>query len=241
MSGRAAGTAPPAAQAVVVVAAAARAAAERHGNMALSAAVPTAERAGSVSAAAAATTAAAGCQDASRGAVPGGAAPPVAAGGSDVASAPPPPASDGHRNRAPRPGVRGAAVAEWSETADACHPAAPPPPTSKGRHAAAVGGGGDRGGLAATSPATDHRAARCAVPHRGDERQAVTGLDGAASLAPPPQVAPAGGSMVVAPIAGAAAIPASPEAGDRHVAGASVLQLAGAVAAAAAFFVSVNG
>ena len=69
----------------------------------------------------------------------------------------------------------------------------------------------------------------------------MTGLDGAASLAPPQQVAPAGGSMVVAPVAGAAAIPASTEAGDGHVAGASVLELAGAGEAAAAFSASENG
>jgi len=47
--------------------------------------------------------------------------------------------------------------------------------------------------------------------------------------------------MVVAPVAGAAAIPASTEAGDGHVAGASVLELAGAGEAAAAFSASENG
>jgi len=141
MSDRAAGAAPPAAQAAVVVAAAARAAAERHADVAPSAAVSTAERAGSASAAAAATTAAAGCQAASRGAVTGGASPSVAAGGRDVASAPPPQAPDGHRHRAPRPVVRGAAVVEWSVSRRGT-----PPPTSKGRHAVAVGGGGDRVG-----------------------------------------------------------------------------------------------
>jgi len=47
--------------------------------------------------------------------------------------------------------------------------------------------------------------------------------------------------MIVAPVAGAAAIPASTKAGDRHAAGASVLVLAGAGAAAAAFSASVNG
>jgi len=114
MSDRAAGAAPPAAQAAIVVAAAARAAAERHGDVALSATLSTAERAGSAFAAAAATTAAVGCQAASRGAVPEGAAPSVAEGGKDVASAPPPQAPDGHRHRAPRPVVLGAAVAEWS-------------------------------------------------------------------------------------------------------------------------------
>jgi len=69
----------------------------------------------------------------------------------------------------------------------------------------------------------------------------VTGLDGAVSLPPPPQVAPAGGSMVVAPAACAAAVPASTEAGERHAAGASVLALAGAIAAAADFSASENG
>jgi len=47
--------------------------------------------------------------------------------------------------------------------------------------------------------------------------------------------------MIVAPVAGAAAIHASTEAGDRKAAGASVLELAGAGAAAAAFSASVNG
>jgi len=94
---------------------------------------------------------------------------------------------------------------------------------------------------AATSPATDHRAVRCAVPQRGDNWQAVTGLEGAASLAPRPLVASAGGSMIVAPVGDATAIPAATEAGDRHAAGASVLELAGAGAAAAAFSASVKG
>jgi len=79
------------------------------------------------------------------------------------------------------------------------------------------------------------------MPQRGDNRQAVTGLDGAASLAPRPLVTPAGGGMIVAPVAGAAAKPASTESGDRHAADASVLELAGAGAAAAAFSASVNG
>ena len=241
ISGCAAGAAPWAAQAASVVAAAAHAAAERHGDLAPSAAVPTAERAGSASAATAATTAAAGCQAASRGAEPGGGPPPVAATGGDVASAPPPLAPDGHRHRAPRPVVRGAAMAEWSETAYACHPAAPLPPPARAAMRPPSAAAEIAAAFAATSPATDHRAARCAVPQRGDERQAVTELDVSASLAPPAQVAPAGGSMVVAPIVGAAAIPASTEAGYRHAAGASVLQLAGAVAAAAAFPVSLNG
>ena len=47
--------------------------------------------------------------------------------------------------------------------------------------------------------------------------------------------------MVVAPAACAAAVPASTEAGERHAAGASVLALAGAIAAAAAFSASENG
>jgi len=131
MSGRAAGAAPPVAQAAGVVAATARAAAERHGDMAPSAAVPTAERAGSASAVAAATNTAAGCQAASRGAAPEGADPPVAKGGRDVASAPFPPAPDGHRQRAPRPVVRGAEVAELSEAAYACHAAATPYPPAR--------------------------------------------------------------------------------------------------------------
>jgi len=46
--------------------------------------------------------------------------------------------------------------------------------------------------------------------------------------------------MIVAPVAGAAAIPASTEAGDRHVADASVLELAGAGKTAATFSASVN-
>jgi len=137
--------------------------------------------------------------------------------------------------------VRGAAVAEWSEAAYACHAVVPPPPPARAATRSPSAAAEIAAAAAATSPAIDHRAARCAVPQMGDNRQAVTGLDGAASLAPRPLVAPAGGSMIVAPVAGAAAIPASTEAGDRHAAGASVLELAGAGAAAAAFSASVNG
>ena len=135
----------------------------RHGDVAPSAAVSTAERAGSTSTAAAATTAAAGCQAASRGAVQAGAASSVAAGRRGVASAPPPPAPEGHRHRAPRPVVRGAAVAEWSISRRGT-----PPRTSKGRHAVAFGGGGDRGGRCRYLPS--HRPPRRALRRAAEGR-----------------------------------------------------------------------
>jgi len=125
------------------------------------------------------TTTAAGCQTASRDAVPGGTAPPVAAGGSDEASATPQPAPDGHRHRAPRPVVRGAAVAEWSEASYVCHAAEPPPPPERAATrspsvAAAARLSRIASAAAATSSAIDHCAARCAVPQRVDDPHAAT-------------------------------------------------------------------
>jgi len=121
----------------------------------------------------------------------------------------------------------------------------PLPPTRAATRSPSATAASRQAGIAAAaaaiSLATDHHAVRCAVPQRGDDRNAVTNLDGAASLPSPPQVAPAGGSVVVVPAAGAVAVQASTEAGDRHASGASVLALAGAGAAEAAFSTSGNG